>query len=113
MRKLATVLVLATAPVFAQTPMQGQGMQGEGMRGQGQMPDMAAMFMRQFDADENGKVTMAEFIQPSQERLEQQFKEMDSNGDGVIDRQEIDKVAEMMRQRMEQMRQQGSGMQRR
>ncbi len=96
MKKLATLMFLAAAPVMAQPGMQ---------QGQGQMPDMAAMFMQRFDADKDGKVSLAEFLDPS----EKQFRAMDTNGDGAIDQNEINAFDQMMRQRMEQMRKQQGG----
>lgn len=102
MRKLPILVLLAAAPVFAPT----------GMAQQGQMPDLAAMFTQQFDTDKDGKVSLEEYLDPQVEQMEQQFNNMDTNGDGVVDQSEIQAMADMMRQRMEQMRQQqGGGMQ--
>lgn len=49
------------------------------------------------DKDKDGKITLAEFAEgegsgEDQQELEKEFKMYDSNGDGVIDRQEIGKV---------------------
>ena len=62
------------------------------------MPDMGAMFLRQFDANNDGKVTRDEFIKPS----EAQFERMDSNHDGAVDAAELDAMKAQMMQRMQQ-----------
>lgn len=88
MKKIAILMLLATAPVFAQPPMQGQ------------MPDMSASFMQRFDTNQDGKVSLAEFLNPT----EKQFREMDQNNDGSVDKAEIDLITKKMVERMEQIR---------
>ncbi|MCP5142549.1 MAG: EF-hand domain-containing protein [Gammaproteobacteria bacterium] len=66
--------------------------------GGGGMPDLGAMFLKQFDADGDGKVTRDEFIKPS----EAQFEHMDSNGDGAVDAAELETIKNEMMQRMQQ-----------
>ncbi len=100
MKLLTTAALLAiAAPLYAQPGGQGQ--------------DPAQGFMMQFDQDKNGVVTLEEFKGPQVEALEQQFSYMDKSGDGVIDQAEIEAFAEDMRQRMQQMQQQGGGYNRR
>ena len=60
------------------------------------------MFLQHADQDRDGKVSEAEFLKPSQE----QFKRMDTNGDGYLTPDEIRQFDARMRQRMQQMRQQ-------
>ena len=89
-----------SAPVLAQQPPMGQQ----------QMPDLEGMFFQQFDKDQDGKVSKAEFLRPT----EAQFDHMDRNNDGVIDRAEVQAFNKEMQQRLEemqrQMQQHGGGM---
>jgi len=98
MKAMIPALLLAVAlPVAAQP--QGQMAQ--------QSP--AQMFMQQKDADQDGKVTMEEFQQPTAEQLksmEEQFKYMDKNGDGGVTMDELEAFHQEMQQRMQQMQQQ-------
>lgn len=66
------------------------------------MPSMSQMFMRQFDADQDGKVTLAEFQTPSS----MQFKQMDRDSNGHVSVDEIDAMAAEMQKRMQEMQQQ-------
>jgi hypothetical protein len=68
----------------------GRGM-GRGPGGPGSLNDLAAMIMG-FDADGDGRVTRAELP----ERMRQRFERMDDNGDGAIDAEEAQAVAERM-----------------
>jgi len=83
------ILALSAVGVSAQT-QQGQG-------------DPARGFVQHFDTDHDGRVSKAEFLRPAEE----QFKQMDRNGDGYISLDEARIAAEERRQRMEQMRRQG------
>jgi Ca2+-binding EF-hand superfamily protein len=64
---------------------------GRGPGGPGSLNDLAAMIMG-FDADGDGRVTRAELP----ERMRQRFERMDDNGDGAIDAEEAQAVAERM-----------------
>ena len=77
------------------------------------MPDPGESFMLQFDRDKNGLVTLDEFKAPQVKAIEQQFKHMDKNADGNVERAEVDAFAQDMRQRMEQMQEQQGGTYRR
>jgi hypothetical protein len=68
----------------------------------GQMPDLDAMFFQQFDADNNGMVTKAEFIKPT----EAQFDHMDSDGNGMLDAGEVKAFNAEMTQRLQEMQRQ-------
>ncbi|MCB1736431.1 MAG: EF-hand domain-containing protein [Gammaproteobacteria bacterium] len=83
-RYLSIAILLLSTTALAQ-PSQG-------------MPDIGAMFLRQFDADNDGKVTRDEFIKPS----EAQFERMDSNHDGAVDASELEALKVEMMQRMQQ-----------
>lgn len=72
-------------------------------------PDPSEGFMRQFDTDKNGRVTLVEFKAPQVSAIEQQFNYMDKNADGNVDRAEVDAFGQEMRQRMEQMQKQQQG----
>ena len=82
------LLGLVATPLAAQQPAQ---------------PSMSDMFMKQMDENKDGKVSEEEFLKPNKA----QFKHMDKNGDGGIDKAEVDAFAEEMKKRMIQMRPQG------
>jgi Ca2+-binding EF-hand superfamily protein len=68
----------------------------------GQPPSRAQAFMNTLDTNKDGKVGKTEYLKP----FEAQFDAMDQNKDGTIDQAEFEAFANMMRQRMQQMRQQ-------
>jgi Ca2+-binding EF-hand superfamily protein len=68
---------------------------------QQQMPNLEEVFFQQFDADKDGLVSKAEFLQPT----EAQFAHMDRNNDGNLDRAEVKAFNEEMQQRMREMQQ--------
>lgn len=80
----AIAAVVATPAAFAQMP---HG-----------MPNLGDMFLKQFDANHDGKVTRDEFIKPT----EAQFDHMDTNGDGAVDASELETMQTEMMQRMQQ-----------
>lgn len=65
-------------------------------------PSPGQAFMSTLDTNKDGKVDKAEYLKP----FEAQFDAMDTNKDGAIDQAEFEAFANMMRQRMQQMRQQ-------
>ena len=91
---LPALLLAAALPVAAQPQGANQ-------------PSPSQMFMQQMDENQDGKVTLEEFLKPHQE----QFAYMDKNGDGAITADEADAFIQEMKQRMQQMqqRQQGGG----
>lgn len=95
MKKLIIALTLASTAAFAQQMQMPQ------------MPDMDALFFKQFDANQDGQVSKNEFIKPT----EAQFDHMDKNGDGALDAAEVKAFNEQMTKRMQelqrQMQQQG------
>jgi Ca2+-binding EF-hand superfamily protein len=66
----------------------------------GNTRSMADAFMKQLDKDGDGKVSRSEFLAPH----EQQFQNMDSNHDGVVDRAEIGVVEKAWHERLQKMR---------
>ena len=101
MKKTLIALVLFSTPVLAQQP---------------QRPNLDEVFFKQFDANQDGLVSKAEFLKPTEE----QFAHMDRNKDGSLDRAEVqafnaemDKRMQEMRQRMQQQGQGQPGMPRR
>ena len=92
MKKSIIAALLFSAPVLAQQPSLGQQ----------QMPDLEGMFFQQFDVDQDGTVSKAEFLKPT----EAQFEYIDRNKDGVIDRAEVQTFNKEMQQRLEEMQRQ-------
>lgn len=92
-RLTLTTLMLLSASALAQQP---------------QMPNLEEMFFKQFDNDNDGQVSRAEFLKPT----EAQFEHMDRNHNGALDQAEVTAFNAEMKQRMEEMRQrmqQGGG----
>lgn len=94
MKLFATVLLVISMPLAAQTP-------------EGQKQDPGQIFLGRFDANQDGAVSLDEFKAPQIQNLEQQFAFMDKNQDAKVDSDEANQFAEEMRKRMEQMHQQG------
>lgn len=90
-KTVLSVLAIAfvSMPLFAQQPPHANMTPGK-------------VFMIQFDADKDGKVTLQEFLK----HPTAQFKAMDKNGDGIASEQEADAYAEEMRKRAQQMQKQ-------
>ena len=76
---LAVTLIVA-APAFAQQ----------------QQPDQAAMFLKTFDANGDGRVSKDEYLKPQIQQIEKQFDYMDKNKDGVVDQAEAQAFAQEM-----------------
>jgi Ca2+-binding EF-hand superfamily protein len=93
---LPVVLIAFSAPALAQ-------------QYGGQQQDPAQAFLQNFDADNDGKVSLQEFKAPQVQSIEEQFRYMDQNQDGALDSAEIAAFHDEMRQRMEQMRQHHGG----
>lgn len=98
---------LAASMLAVSLPMAAYAQQ-QGMQSQQNMPDPGQMFLKQFDANKDGKVTMDEFLQPQVERMKQGFMQMDANNDGVVTAEE---ASAYMNKQMEQMRQMRGGQQ--
>jgi Ca2+-binding EF-hand superfamily protein len=69
---------------------------------QPQMPDFEELFLKQLDTDQNGVVDRQEFLRPT----EAQFEHMDTNQDGSVDRAELRAFQEEMQRKMREMQQQ-------
>jgi Ca2+-binding EF-hand superfamily protein len=69
---------------------------------QGQMPDLDAMFFKQFDRNQDGQVSKAEFMEPT----EAQFTSMDRDGNGALDATEVKAFNADMMKRMQEMQRQ-------
>lgn len=86
MKRIIFALAFLSAPALAQQP---------------QMPDLEEVFFKQFDSDQDGRVTRAEFLKPT----EAQFDHMDRSKDGALDRREVKAFNDEMEQRMKEMQQ--------
>ena len=97
MKKTMIALTLFSMPVLAQQSLPQPP----------QMPNLEEMFFKQFDTDQDGRVTKAEFLKPT----EAQFDYMDTNKDGVLDQSEVKAFNDEMKKRgqemLRQMQQQG------
>ena len=82
-RLSAAALLLVTGTALAQPP---QG-------------NPADMFMKQFDTDGNGGVSLQEFLKPQ----EVQFQHMDKDGNGEISKAEAEDFIKQMREHMMKM----------
>jgi Ca2+-binding EF-hand superfamily protein len=63
------------------------------------MPDK---MMEEADTNHDGKISFDEFKAAHEKRMQEQFKRMDANGDGFIDKAEMEKGRDQMRERMKQ-----------
>lgn len=90
MKKAIAVISLSllAAPAMAQQPPQ--------------MPNLEEIFFKQFDSDQDGRVTRAEFLKPT----EAQFDHMDANKDGALDQGEVKAFNDEMQKRMQEMQRQ-------
>ena len=69
---------------------------------QSQQMEPSQVFLKTFDANNDGKVSRDEYVQPQVQQIGSQFDYMDKNGDGSVDAGEAAAFAEEMRQRMQQ-----------
>ena len=83
---IPALALLLSAPLLAQSPQQ----------------DPAAMFLKTFDANGDGKVSKNEFVQPQVQQIEKQFDYMDKDNDGSVSGSEASAFASEMQQRMQQ-----------
>lgn len=71
------------------------------------MPNLDEMFFRQFDTDQDKRVSRQEFLQPT----EAQFEHMDRDNNGMLDQAEVkafnDEMAQRVREMQQRMQQQG------
>ena len=89
MKKIIIALTLTCAPAFAQQgPMP-------------QMPNLEALFFKQFDSNQDNKVSKDEFLKPTIA----QFEHMDRDKDGALDPAEVKAFNQEMQQRMQEMQQ--------
>lgn len=72
---IAVAIAALSATAFAKTPTPAQS------------------FMRSLDGNKNGTVSQKEFLKPSID----EFKQIDTNGDGAIDKKEAEVYVERMR----------------
>ena len=90
MKKTLIALAMISAPALAQQPQMPQ------------MPDLEKLFFEQFDTDKDGKVSKAEFLNPT----EVQFAHMDRDKNGALDQAEVKAFNDEMKQRMQEMQRQ-------
>lgn len=87
MKHFILALALSSTAVMAQPP---------------QMPDLNDLFFKQFDSNQDGKVSKAEFMKPT----EAQFDHMDKDNDGALDKAEVKAFNDAMQQRMQELQKQ-------
>jgi Ca2+-binding EF-hand superfamily protein len=68
---------------------------------QPQMPNFGELMLKQLDTNQNGEIDRQEFMQPT----ETQFERMDTNQDGVVDAAELRTFSEEMQRRIREMQQ--------
>lgn len=102
MKKILVVLSLACSAAYAQ-----QGQMPVQMPQMPALPDLGEMFFKQFDSDQDGRVSKDEFLKPT----EAQFDHMDRDGNGALDQAEIKAFNDEMMQRMQEMQRQMQQMQ--
>lgn len=90
MKKLIIALAIIATPALAQQPQMPQ------------MPDLQELFFKQFDSNQDGQVSKAEFLKPT----EAQFDHMDANKNGALDRAEVKAFNDEMQKRVQEMQQQ-------
>ena len=93
----AAVLAMAAASAFGQDAGAGAGAGAApaaapaGMAGSDMRAAMRdALTFEKMDADKDGKVTMAEYQAAMAKVTETRFKAMDTNGDGVLSKEEVE-----------------------
>ncbi len=71
------------------------GPEGDGPGG------MHRNIMEEADTNHDGKVSFDEFKAAHEKRLEERFKKLDANGDGSVDKDELRKGRDTMREKMQ------------
>lgn len=66
------------------------------------MPDLGALFFKQFDSNQDGVVSKAEFLEPTNA----QFDHMDKDNNGSLDAAEVEAFNAEMMKRMQEMQRQ-------
>ncbi len=74
------------------------GPQGGPPGGGGDPAERIAAFIKRADTNSDGKISKEEFAALGKQENEERFSRMDANGDGVVDQDEIGKMAQMARQ---------------
>lgn len=69
---------------------------------QGGPEGMPGKMMEEADTNHDGKISFDEFKAAHEKRMQEQFKHMDANGDGFVDKTEMEKGREQMRERMKE-----------
>jgi Ca2+-binding EF-hand superfamily protein len=68
---------------------------------QPQMPNFEELMLKQLDTDQNGEIDRQEFMQPTVT----QFERMDTNQDGILDGAELRAFNDEMQRRIREMQQ--------
>ena len=89
--------LIAVAAGFLLVGLYGAAWSMEGGPGDGRQN-----MMEQADANHDGKISFDEFKTSHEQRMQEHFKKMDANGDGFIDKAEVQKGREMMREKMKE-----------
>lgn len=88
-----------TCLASAQEPPKGppEGAPPPGGRPHGDAAGRLAEFIKRADSDGDGKISKEEFVNMGRKESDERFARMDANKDGFVDKEEVGKIAQMMR----------------
>lgn len=111
---MAAALSCGSLPLHAQDAPPPPPPPGSGGGGEGRPPggaDRVAQFLKQADADSDGKLSKDEFVNSTKKDAEDRFSRIDANADGFIEKSEAEEMARRARD-MAQQQQRPEGMRR-
>lgn len=103
MNKTKYLMTIALAAVFSlstYTVLAEQGQEGNrGSRGKHGGKHHKMKTLEELDTNQDGNVTLDEFLASHMERITERFKKLDTNQDGSVTQAEMDEHRERMRER--------------